>query len=458
MRNMLYITALCFVLTACSLTPDYTRPSLELSENWQHADAVVQSEQDTQAAIAAEWWGAFNDAELSRLIEQALAQNYTVEAGVQRIEQARAALKIAGASLLPSVNVSAGSSATYLDTNSKNYSAGLNASYELDLFGANRAGISSAEADLQASQFDQESLRLALMGDVAQGYFTLLTLQERLQIAENNLANAREILRIIDARVNRGSESELQLAQQQSTVASSEAARDQLTQQLQNARHALAVLTGTTPTALDISPSSLRSIAIPAITPVQPASLLERRPDIRSAEASLLAANANIGVARAAFYPTVSISAGASAATASLGDSTTTLLSLASSLTAPLFRGGELEGGLERATARQKELIANYRQSILTAVQEVEDALVAAQISEQREQSLRVAMEQAQKAYRLSKLRYDAGAIDFQTLLDTQSAQLSTEDSFSQARQTRLNAAVDLFMVLGGGWSSIDQP
>lgn len=459
MKHRITCTFLLMALTSCSLMPDYVRPTLHLPESWQNATPPSKNQEQNPVSIAKDWWTQFNNFELNRLMELALAQNYSVEAGVQRINQARAALKIAGASLLPSVSVTGEATAnqthdTNATTTSKSYDAGLNVAYELDIFGANRAGISSAEANLKASQFNQEALKLALMGDVAQSYFSLLTLQERLQIADNNLENAREVLRIIHARVDRGSESELQLAQQKSAVASSEAARAQLLQQVQNAKNALAVLTGTAPGQFKVETTSLRKVAIPAVTPAQPSTLLERRPDIRAAEANLMAANADIGAARAAFFPSLSLSAGANTVTNSLSDPATTILSLASSLTAPLFRGGALKGGLEQATAKQKELVADYRQSILTAMQEVEDALVAVQINKQREDALRIAMEQARKAYQLSKLRYNTGAIDFQTLLDTQNTQLAAEDSFSQARLTRLNALIDLYMALGGGWSS----
>jgi len=168
-----------------------------------------------------------------------------------------------------------------------------------------------------------------------------------------------------------------------------------------------------------------------------------------------MAAGADIGAARAAFYPSISLGLGNSLSLAGFGDPTSTVMSLASSLSAPIFQGGRLEGGVEQATARQLQLMENYRGAVLSAYQDVEDALAAVKSAQSREISLQTAMEQSQKAYNLSKDRYDAGAIDFQTLLDTQNAQRNAEDNYTQAKLARLSAAISLFKALGGGWNSV---
>lgn len=455
------LALLPLLLSGCSLAPDYQRPKIETPSAWKGAGQTDQAGQS--AEIARAWWKNFGSAELDDLMQRALADNPDLLAQIQRVEQARAALKIAGAPLLPSADGSAG--ATRTRTNpaegrtslATSLQAGANISYELDLFGANRAGAAAARAGLDSSRFTRDALALVVAGDVATGYFTLLNLRERLAIADDNLSNAREVLRIVEARVRAGSDSELDMVRQKSAVATAQAARESLTLQIESAENALAVLTGRAPgTAAAVKEIGLEGLTLPAIAPGQPSSLLERRPDLRAAEADLAAANADIGAARAAFFPSVSIGLGDSVSMAGFGAPAASVLSLAASLSAPIFQGGRLEGGLEQATARQRELVETYRKTVLTAFQEVSDALAAVRVARAREEALKTAMEQSRRAWDLSKKRYDAGAIDFQTLLDTQSERLSAEDSYAQARLARLTAAVDLYRTLGGGWEDQD--
>lgn len=456
MRKIISLSLTTLLLASCAMTPAYERPNISTPTSWS---SVKNSDDSSSAVIAYNWWSAFKSDELNALMDKALEQNTDIRAGVQRIAQARASLKIAGADLLPSVSGSGNASRSKTNPSSGKISystalgVGVSASYELDLFGANRAGVSAAEASYQGSLYDQEALRLSLMGDVASSYFTLVNLRERLQIADNNLKNAREVLRIIQSRVNEGAESDLELSQQKSAVASSEATRAGLIEQIQNAENALAVLLGQTPQSLKITRSKLDGLNIPDISTGQPSDLLKRRPDLRSAEANLLAANADIGAARAAFYPSITLGLSDSLSLAGFGDPSSTILSLASSISAPIFQGGRLDGGLEQATARQLELAETYRGLVLTSFQEVEDAMAAIRSAQAQEKARKTAMIQARKAYKLSKSLYEAGSIDYQTLLDTQDTQLSAEDSYAQARLARLNAAVTLYRVLGGGWA-----
>ena len=457
--SLFSFASMSFVLIGCSLTPNYMRPSLDsMPSHWKYQEEVDAQAEINKSVVKPDWWTNFKSAELNALVAEALSNNNDLRAGIQRIEQSRAALKIANASLFPSLNSSAGASRSLSNPVNESHSynsalqGGLSASYEVDLFGENDASISAADANLQSTIFTQDALALSVMGDVASGYFSVLNLKERIAIADQNIKNANEVLRIINARVNVGTVSDLDLAQQTSALANAKANRESLKQQLGQAENALAVLLGKAPQDILIQGRKLTGLKIPSIAPSQPASLLERRPDLRATEASLIAANANIGVARAAFYPSLSISLSPSIATTGFGDPTSTAISLATSLTAPLFQGGRLEGGLEQATSRQKELVETYRKSILVAFQDVENALLAVDTAERREQLLRTTMQQAQKAYTLSKQQYDAGAIDYQTLLDTQNAKLSAEDSYTQSRLARLNASIDLYMALGGGW------
>ena len=448
----LSLTALSF--TGCSFVPNYQKPNIETPEQWS------DKEHEASSIILYDWWKSFGSKELDALMEEALKNNTGLLAGLQRIEQARAALKIAGATLLPSIDGSANASRSRTNPNSgasstgTSLSTGLSVAYEIDLFGANRATQEAAKEGWFGSIYDQKALELTLIGDVASTYFTLINLRERLKIADNNLKNTQEILRIIQARVDSGSESDLELAQQKTAVASNESSRATIAEQLKNTENALAVLSGKPPQSITIERKTLNNLTIPDIAPMQPSLLLERRPDLLSAEADLRAAEADIGVARAAFFPSLSLGANGTISSNGFSDPSATVLSLTSTLAAPIFQGGRLKGGLEQATAKQLELVQTYRGNVLTAFQEVEDALAAVKAAQVRETALKTAAEQARRAYSLSKNRYDAGAIDFQTLLDTQTSQLNAEDSYAQARLSRLNTSIVLYLTLGGGWKS----
>lgn len=410
--------------------------------------------------MARSWWESFGDPELNRLMAIALDENMDIRAALHRVEQSRAGMKIAGASLLPAASASADAGRTRTDpasgrtTTRNSIGAGIGINYELDLFGANRANVEGAEARYAGSQYDRDAVALVVMGDVAGTYFNLLNARQRLSIADTNLKNAREVLNIIQARYDAGTVSALDLAQQQASLAASEAARATTLQNVSIAENALAVLLGQVPQTLAVPGDSLTAITIPAVDPGQPSSLLERRPDIRKSEMTLYAANADIGVARAAYFPTITIGLNGSIASTGFGDPASTVLGLASALTAPIFQGGRIEGGVEQATARQKELIENYRKTVLVSLREVEDALTAEKTAERREKLLEQAVAESRKAYSYARQQYDAGIIDFQALLETQNTLLSSEDSYAQARNDRLQAAIDLFKALGGGWSA----
>lgn len=455
MRKILLLGSVVILsLSACSFTPEYARPNVTTPTVWSGAESK------SSADIASSWWKSFGDQTLDNLMAEALASNTDITAGLQVVEQSRATLKIAGANLWPSLGASGGASQNFTNpssggsTNASSYNAGLRASYEVDLFGGNRAVQDFARADLLSSLYAQDALEIIVMGEVAQTYFTLLNLRERLSIADKNLKSRLEIARIIQVRVNEGKDSDLELSQQKALVANAEAARAQIIALRKNASNALAVLLGRVPQGFEVADNTLDKINIPDIALGQPSELLERRPDLKAAEANLLAANADIGAAKAAFYPSLSLGIDDTFSIASFGDPSASILSLAASIAAPIFQGGALEGGLEKATARQLGLAENYRGAVYSAFQDVEDALAAVTAAQSREGFLKTAMQQSRRAYSLSKERYDAGAIDFQTLLDTQTSLLSAEDTYAQAQLARLIASIDLYTAMGGGWKT----
>ncbi|MEZ0260501.1 MAG: efflux transporter outer membrane subunit [Alphaproteobacteria bacterium] len=461
------LTAILLVLSlgACDMIPDMETPKFSLSDTWkeQPVNIVKPGKAKEKAPVAvvteapainADWWRNFGSAELDGLMDRALEQNNDLRAAIARINQARAAMKIAGASAYPSVDASAGARETRTVPGSwgNSGSVGLDISYEVDLFGRNKAGRKAAKADFRASQYDHDALALIVMGDVAEGYFRTVNLRERAAIAQNNLSNSRNVLKLVQARFDAGASSALDLSRQKAEMATTEASLAALQAQASQAENALAILLGTPPHDMGLKTKALSAIKQPAVPLSQPAQVITQRPDIRAAEQTLVAANADIGAARAAFYPTFNIGTSAAASFAALSNPVARTLEIAASIIAPIFHGGELEGGVERATARQVELAENYRKVVLVALREVEDALSAAKAAKSRERSFATAMAEARKTYNLSRELYDAGSVDYQTLLDSQRTLLSAEDSHSAVRLELLSAQVDLYKALGGGW------
>lgn len=449
MKKWYVLWVMTTVLSACSMVPEFRLPDTAKPEAWSGMESSV----DATAVADVDWWQRFNSEELDTLIPQALEHNNDLRASLARIEQLRAALRIAGSPLYPQLDASGSANRSDRSNTSasESYSAGAGVSYEVDLFGGNRAARDSAVADVRAGQYDREALALTVAADVASGYFQVLTLEERLAIARKNLSRAEDVFRIIEAQYNEGRISGLELAQQRVELANNRAQLAQFENQLTTAKNALAVLAGRAPQDFNILSENLGGVVAPAIVLNVPAKVVEQRPDIRSLEATLEAANADVGAARAALYPSLNLSADATL----LANPSATATQLAASLFAPLFQGGRLRGGVQLSEARQAELAENYRKAVLTALQEVEDALAGLKAASERQRHFLQAAQEADRAYAIATERFEAGAIDFQTLLDTQRAQLSASDSFFQSKLELLNAHIQLFRAQGGGWEQV---
>lgn len=444
MRNRLYqcTIALSLALSACSLAPNYQRPQMAIPEGW--SSGVGTPQQNSMP-----FWQELGSDELNRLIDNVLAQNLDLEAALHRIEQARAQAKVAAAPLYPTVNASGSASRTFQNPQDKTAAGGTaNISYEVDLWGKNRDQAKSAEYRVDASQFDREALRLVVTSDATNFYSQILSLNDRVQIAEFNLKNAEEILRIVEARFNAGGVSGLEVSQQRVAVNNFRTALASLIEQRSTTADALAILLGLAPQNFTVPSAPLNSLKMPAVNLTPPATLLTARPDIESAESSLRAANADIGAARAAFFPSLTLSADTVIA-AGFGGPAAAASSIASSLLAPIFTGGRLTGDLENVTARQKELAATYQKTVLTAFQEVEDALAALKSANDRAEIARSSVIESQNAYNIAKAQFDAGAIDYLNLLDTQRSLYLAQDSQIAINQGQLAAFVQLHKGLG---------
>jgi len=437
--------ALSLALSACSLAPDYQRPDPAIPAGWSSVAGVGINAQPS----ATPFWRDLGSDDLDRLVAIALAQNFDLEAALQRIEQARAQAKVAAAPLFPTINASGSASRTYQDPKDTNAARGGGSiSYEVDLWGKNRNAAKSADYRTEASRYDREALRLVVTGDVTSFYTQILSLNDRIGIAEFNLKNAEEILRIVEARFAQGSVSGLEVSQQRVAVNGFRSSLASLIEQRTTTGNALAILLGQAPQNFPAPKYTLASVTMPPVNLTPPATLLAARPDIQSAEAGLRGANADIGAARAAFFPSLTLGLDSTIA-AGFGGPAAAATSIASSLLAPIFTGGKLTGNLENVTARQKELAAQYQKTVLTSFREVEDALAALKSANDRAVIARDSVVESQKAYDIAKARFDAGAIDYLNLLDTQRSLYQAQDSQITINQGQLQSFVQLRKALG---------
>lgn len=452
-RLLLPVVA-ALVLAGCAITEPASRPDYALPTNWSElADP-------TTAAIDAQWWQAFDAPALDTLVRDARGHNPGLAIATERVVQAELQLRTAGASRLPGVNLGGSTSERRSQpdggstTSTEASSATLSISWEVDLWGRLAAGVDAASASLAASRFDLDGARLSLDANVATTWFQTLALAERLTIARENLAIAERLLALVEVRYRNGAASALDVSRQRTTVLSQRATIPPLEVQLRQTRSALALLAGQFPQQFDTPAGQLAALSVPNVSAGLPSDLLVRRPDIAAAEARLAATDANVAAARAALLPSVQLSGSgglASAALLSLADPTRSV-SLAASLAQTIFDGGRLRAQVDTARSRQRELVETYRQSVLTALKEVEDALGNAARARELEESQRAIRDEAQRTLSLSELRYREGADDLAAVLDAQRTLFQTQDQLAQQRLARLTAATDLYKALGGGW------
>lgn len=454
-QRLLLAAVLAVLLGGCAISEPARSPLMSLPDAWDNQNEQQQAVSAATAEIDPQWWQQFASPTLDALIDTAFQQAPSLLIQTERVFQAELALRQAGASLLPSLSLSAGSGSQKSGGRSADSSsAGLSARYEIDLWGKLAAQRTASSANFAASRFDHDAAQLSLSANIANLWFQALTLEERLRIARANLDIAGRVLKIVEARYRQGAASALEVSQQQSTVLTQQKAIDPLEVSLQQTHSALAILLGEMPQHRFGHQEKLTDLQLPTIDAGLPASLLLRRPDLAASEARLEAAAANISAARAELLPSISLSAGASAASAELlslaGHAST--LSLSASLLQTIFDGGRLRNEVEAQRSRQRELMETYRQTVLTALKEVEDALGDSARDQAQESLQREILSEAERSLRLAELRYREGADNLLAVLDAQRSLFSAQDQLAQLRLTRLNNAVALYRVLGGGW------
>jgi NodT family efflux transporter outer membrane factor (OMF) lipoprotein len=440
------------MLSSCSISSERSELAAEIPPKYGAG-------QGQSAPPSLDWWRSFRSRELTNLIEEAQVANFDIAAAIGRILQADAQAKITGAPLLPAVdfvgfaerfkNAGAGSPERNL------FHAALNASYEIDFWGKNRAASRAAEETAVASRFNKEVVVLSTIAAVGNAYFQVLSAQDRLRIARENFNAANRILNLIKQRFDAGTASQLDVAQQESLVAQVRANIPIFDQAVRQNIAILAVLIGKPPVEIVIKGGNIYRLAIPRVTPGLPSELLFQRPDIRAAEANLASADASVEQARAAFFPSISLTGQAgyeSNVLKLLFTPQNAFYNIALNVTQPLLDGFRLEGQLELAQGRQFELVKVYCQTILSAFGDVEIALIAIADSLERERLQQIVVNSSREAFRLSEERLREGTIDLVTVLQTQQTLFTAEDNYSLARLARLQAVLSLFQALGGGW------
>ena len=452
-------------LGACATTGQ--PPAAEIARNMPMVWSEKSLAKDN-VAVNADWWRSFDSPELSTLIAAALNANPDLAIATERVRQAEAQVRIAGASLFPqlSVGVATARSKTRPDggswSSSDGSSASLGASYELDLWGRNAAGVRAAESSLRASRYDLETVRLTLVAGIADGYFQVLSLRGRLATARENLRIADRVLAVVDARVRNGAASALDLARQQTAVLTQTATIPPLELQERQTLFALALLLGKPPEGFEVGfttgdhlPADFSMLRLPAVAPGLPADLLTRRPDLASAEAQLAAAHANVAEARAALLPAIGLTGSAGLASKVLLnflDAPTAVLSLGASLMQTIFDGGRLRSQLDVSASMEREMVENYRKAILAGLADVESTLAASSRTAVQDALQQQMLEQARRALRLAEVRYREGVDDLLVVLDAQRTLFQAEDQLAQIRLARLQASIALYKALGGGW------
>jgi outer membrane protein, multidrug efflux system len=459
--KFIYLVTIAAVLPACALMgPDYHRPDSALPMQYSAAEGNGQA----IAPISGRWWELYHDPILNDLVEKTLHNNTDIKLAAARVEEADAFMREVGAALFPQIDLDASGSRSRISENSSfpsvgsnprnNFQIALGTSFEIDFWGKLRRAKESARAEALSTQYARDTVSLSLSGLVANNYLLLRSLESQIAISQDSLKSREESLGLTKRRLEGGVASALDVHQAEVARSNLIAQIAELTRLRALTEHQLAVLSGTLD--LQVAKGDIKSLPIPPVPPAGlPSSLLEARPDVRQAEQLMVAANARIGVAKAALFPTISLTANFGGESSELSDvlkSASRIWTGGLSLNLPIFDSGRLNARVDEATAQQKQALASYEGSVQTAFREVNDALVNVRQNSEREAALDSSQQAAKKALDISENRYKSGYSAYLDVLDAQRVYNDAALAFIQSRQGRLTATVDLFKALGGGW------
>jgi multidrug efflux system outer membrane protein len=462
-RNFLFLTTV-LALAGCAATPPPALPAADVPATFEQAAAG-----NAPIWPASDWWTRYRDPQLAALIEKAQAGNLDIVQAEARLRQADARARQAGAALLPTLGLNASVNSLYGQTrgvsaHETDYSAGLGASYELDFWGRNRDLANAADAATAASAADRRTVALTVTGSVANAYFQLLSLRERIAVAQANLESSRAILKLVQRRVDAGYSAAADALQERANMAAQLAILPTLQQQELETRDALAILLGRPPEGFTVAGNDLGALAPPDVAPGVPSALLARRPDIAAAEANLAAAHANLEAARTAFLPSITLSASGGLQYPALAAAIETLPGLglgagaAAALAQVIFDGGKTRAITDEARAHEEELLAAYRAAVMNAFGDVENALGNVSHLAAQEAALRDQVAQAEKVLGAARRKYVSGYSDFLTITDAERSLYTARDQLSDVRRARLAASVALYKALGGGLADAAKP
>jgi multidrug efflux system outer membrane protein len=466
--------AALLVLAGCSVAPTYQRPAVETPAAFKEAPATNQwkAAEPAESFPRGEWWKVFADPTLDRLETQAGEANQDLRAGLARLAQARAVQQSARSALFPQIGIGAGPTRQRLSpaaqglapdaesNTSTLWRAQASVAYEADLFGRVSSVVDAATSTTAQREALFRSLQLAIQADVAQAYFSLRELDALAALYAETVSLREQSLKLFQRRFDEGDISELELARSRTELASARAEAVGVDRQRAVAEHGLAILLGQAPAVFSLPPQPLERIAV-QVPPGLPSALLERRPDIAAAERAMAAANARIGTAQAAFFPSLSLTGALGYESAELGDlfkwsSRAFIMGpLAGTLlTLPIFDGGARQAGVDQATAAYEEDVANYRQSVLRAFKEVEDNLVHLRLLSDQSQSQDEAVNSARRAAGLSQIQYREGLVSQLSVIDADRSVLQQRRVAIQLDAERAGATVNLIRAIGGGWGA----
>jgi NodT family efflux transporter outer membrane factor (OMF) lipoprotein len=443
-------------LAGCGSLPrhDAEAASAEVPDAWSAGNTSAPA----AATPLAQWWQRFDDPLLDRLVGQALQANPSVLAAQAALRQARALRDVAAAALWPTLDASASAQRSRAGGEAGNrFQAGLDAGWELDVFGARRSGVDAATANARASAYGLGDVQVSLAAEVALAYIDLRNAQARLGIAVDNLASQKETLQLTQWRLQAGLLSSLEAEQAVAAAAQTRAQLPALQTAIAQSAHALAVLTGRPPAALDVELAAAGAVprAADDLALSLPVETLRQRPDVRAAEQGVVAAAAQVSQADAARLPSFRLGGSVGLSALTLGSLTgggAVVASLLAGVTLPLFDGGAGLANVAAQQAAREQAQAAYRGVVLAALQDVEDALVALRGDRERLGQLQQAAQAAANAARMARQRFGSGLVDFQTVLETQRNQLATQDGVAGAGAAVSADHVRLYKALGGGW------
>ena len=467
--NKILILSLSFALLSCkTVGPDYKRNDANLPATYsESADAENSQLKDPQLKQwPKNWWVQYQDTKLNQLIELSLKNNSNIALAVARIEEADASMREVGASLYPQVDLSAGATRskvtelgafpTFGGAVRNNFNFALSTSYEIDFWGKIKRAKQSAAANALATRAGKDTVELSLIGLVSSNYLQLRGLEAQIAVTKNNQTSRKVALSLNQRRLAGGVASSLEVSQAEVAVSNLDAQLIELTRLRALSLHQLAVLTGQLD--LTLAEGDLRTLAVPPTPPAGlPSQLLENRPDIREAEQSLIAQNAKIGVAKAAMYPSISLTGSLGEESVDLGDilkAGARIWSFGLGLDLPIFDSGRRQSRVEQADARQKQALAQYQTVIQNAFREVNDALITRRLNAEHEQAYMRSETSAKQALTVAENRYKSGYSAYLEVLDAQRVHNDASLAVVQAKQATFLATVELFKALGGNWKA----